>query len=148
MKAYAALVVVALAGWGLFFYQRNQVPAVQTITVDKIVEKQVFVDRIVNKDMVRTETRPDGTKIVTESHSQDKSVTKEEVKAQTHSETVAVNSPLTKYSLGLGVRLDPFNPLKRQYEIDLGRRLWTTPIWGKLSVSTDKTVTLGLSVEF
>lgn len=148
MKVYAALVAVALAGWGLFFYQRNQVPAIQTVTIDKIVEKQVFVDRIVNKDVIRTETRPDGTKIVTVDKSAESTHTNEHVDETVKSRQVVVNTPLTKYSLGVSAIFDYRVPLKRDYRVELGRRLLDSPLWGTVSIDSKKDITLGIRYDF
>lgn len=109
----------------------------------EVVEKVTTVDRIVVKkyQKVKTVTKPDGTKIVTETKTDSKT-------AEKGTEAVAMTPKLPKYSLGLGIVLDPFNPLKRDYSLEAGFRLWKTPFWGKVGLSTNKTLTLGVSVEF
>lgn len=134
------LAALALIGVG---YKLAPVHPAKTETV--FVDKVVYQDRVVTKDVVRTETRPDGTKIVTEEKVKDTSRQEErEVKR----ETVTVSTPLTKYSIGLGLVLDPFNPLKREYQVELGKRLWTSPMWLTASYQTNKSIVLGLKLEF
>ena len=141
LKLIVCLVAAALCvGVG---YKLAPVQPAETKTV--FVDKVIYKDRVVTKDVVRTETRPDGTKIVTEEKSKDVSRQQEhEVKK----ETVTVSADTAKYSLGLGLVLDPFNPLKREYQVELGRRLWETPIWATVSYQTNKTIVLGLRVHF
>ncbi len=146
MNYKAIAIVLGLVGWGLagmLALRSAPEPVVQT------VEKIVHVDREVIKDRVVTKTvsKPDGTKIVTETSTQ--TVTKERVDEQTKIRQVPNDvSAQARYSLGLGIRLDPFDPLKRDYTLELGKRLWKTPLWGKVAIGTDKTISLGLSIEF
>lgn len=138
----AGIILALLLAVGVGYKLAPVHPAeTKTVYVDRVVVK----DRIVTKDVVRTETRPDGTKIVTESseHSQTKTDTHEVKK-----ETVMVSSDRTHYSLGLGLVLDPFNITKRDYQIEVGKRLWESPIWLTFSYQTNKTVSLGLRTEF
>lgn len=134
------LAVLALIGVG---YKLAPVHPAETKTV--YVDRVVVKDRVVTKDVVRTETRPDGTKIVTQTaeHSETKTNTHEVKK-----ETVVVSSDRTHYSLGLGLVLDPFHPLNRVYNIEIGKRLWQSPVWVTMSYQTNRTVLFGLRTEF
>lgn len=138
MKLKLSLLLLALTGWGAFLLKPNPQP--------QVVEKVVTVDRIVTKNVhkVRTETLPNGNKVVTETKS-NSNATEREQQIRTSTSELHVNS---KYSLGLSVRLDPFNPLVREYELELGYRLWESPLWGTLAVSSNKQVSLGLRYEF
>lgn len=138
MKLKLSLLLLALAGWGAFLLKPSPKP--------QVVEKVVTVDRIVTKNVhkVRTETLPNGNKVVTETKS-NSNATEREQQIRTSTSELHVNS---KYSLGLSVRLDPFNPLVREYELELGYRVWASPLWGTLAVSSDKQVSLGLRYEF
>lgn len=134
------LAVLALIGVG---YKLAPVNPAETKTV--FVDRVVVKDRILTKDVVRTETRPDGTKIITQTaehateHSSDTDKSK----------TVVVSTATpTHYSLGVGLLLNPFNPLKRGYQVELGKRLWDSPFWGTVTVSTRHEFTVGVRVEF
>lgn len=138
----AGYLLAALALIGVGYKLAPVHPAKEVIVYqDRVVVK----DRIVTKDVVRTETRPDGTKIVTteNEHSTEHSTDTDK------SKTVVVSTAAqTHYSLGIGVILDPFNPLNREYQVELGRRLWDSPFWGTISVNTQKELTVGIRVEF
>ncbi len=143
-KAIIGLVLVAILGlFGTYTGWTRPLPKPEAVTVEKVVTQGRIVVKKV--DQVKTETRPDGTKIVTETRSDTHSDTK---RAETARQVTVTRSVLPRYSLGVGVTLDPFNPLQRDYSIETGVRLWKSPLWGKVEVSTKKTVTLGLEIEF
>lgn len=140
-KAILVLLVVSISGWWVALRPRPPIEVEKIVFKDRVTEKVVLV----NKDVIKTETRPDGTKIVIESKMRQTDVTKEREKA---SESTKTSSPLPKYSLGVGAILDPYRPLKRDYAATAGVRLWNSPIWAEIQVTTKKDVTLGLRLEF
>ena len=137
--------VLAVLAAGVVGYKLAPSPVAETKTV--YVDRVQVVEKVVTKDVVRTVTKPDGTKIVTTESTHEKTHVDETDKSR-HVVVGSTSPAMTRYSLGIGIRLDPFNPLKREYEIELGKRLWQTPLWVRATVRTDKTVSLGLSYEF
>lgn len=138
----AGYLLAALALVGVGYKLAPVQPAKEMIVYqDKVVVK----DRVVTKDVVRTETRPDGTKIVTTENEHSTEHTTDTDKSKT---VVVSTAAQTRYSLGVGIILDPFNPLNRDYQIELGKRLWSTPLWGTFAVNTNKTIVLGIKYEF
>lgn len=120
-------------------------PAPETQTVEKIVT----VDRVVVKtvDKVRTVTRPDGTKIVTET----KIHVDETEKSRQVEKHVSTLKTLNKYSLGLEVgRVAGLDVITRPnvYKAQIGYRLWDTPVWTTITAGSDRTVLIGLRIEF
>lgn len=141
----ASLVALALVGGGYLLGSRKP-----PVTVEKIITQEVvkYVDRVVTKDVVRTETRPDGTKVVTETKSN------ETVKVDTKTksaESVVIKPTLTTYSLGVAVvphlSLSDLRP-SFDYEVEVGRRIYSTPAWITLAYSTKGEFKLGLKYEF
>lgn len=146
-KLTTGLALLALLGWGAFWVvSKRPLPSVEVKERGVYQDRVVYKDRIVTRDVTRTVTKPDGTKIVTA----EKTDTKEHVAETEKTRQVEFHTTTakTQYSLGIGVKLDPFNPLERKYSLELGRRLWNSPMWVRAGASTDKTLTLGLSIEF
>lgn len=114
----------------------------------KTVEKVVTVDRVVveEKEVIKTVTKPDGTKIVTET----KTKTDEKVKVSDKSKETVI-AKKTRYSLGLEVGrplgLDILTA-SNVYRAELGYRLGDSPLWATVTLGTDKTVLVGIRLEF
>jgi len=137
------LAVLAVLGWGLFLLKSTKPP----VTVEKVVVQEVvkYKDRVVTKDVVRTETRPDGTKIVTETKSQSKSTESETSKTKVLETSKPV---LSKYSLGVSLHPKTLFPFEPVYGLEVGMRLWQSPLWGTVSYNTDREWSIGLRMEF
>lgn len=137
-----ACLVAALCCIGVGYKLAPVHPAKEvTIYVDRVVVK----DRIVTKDVVRTETRPDGTKIVTTENERSTEHTSEAEKIR--QTTIVTPSPKTHYSLGINLRPESIFSFKGIYTLEVGKRLWETPIWVTASGNTKKEFTLGVRVE-
>lgn len=117
---------------------------VQTKEVTVYQDRVVVKDRIVTKDVVRTETRPDGTKIVTTETSKDTAHTDTK---EVRKESVTVHSNVTHYSLGINLRPESIFPFKGIYTVEIGRRVFDTPLWITASGNTKKEFTVGLRFE-
>lgn len=137
--------LLAVAGWGLYLFHPRP-PVTQIVYQDRVVH----VDRVVTKDVVRTLTKPDGTKVVTETKYQDRLVEKEVVK------TLSQSTPaLPRYSLGLSIRPN-FSDLRyssQTYEIEGAKRIGQSPFWITASASArgdlkDPGFSLGIRFEF
>lgn len=145
-KLTTGLAVFGLLGWFLLWAKSTTPP----VTVEKIVTQEVvkYVDRVVTKDSVRTETRPDGTKIITETKSNE--TTKIDTKKKSK-ESVITRPVLSKYSLGVSITphmdIRDFRP-KFDYGIEVGARLWSSPLWFGASYNTQHEITLRLTYEF
>jgi len=139
----AGFVLAVLISLGVG-YKLAPSPGIKTKTV--YVDRVQVVDRVVNKDVVVTETRPDGTKIVTVDKSNDTTRTVDTDKTKTESKVTA--APLSKYSLGISLRPESLFPFKGIYTAEVGRRLWDTPIFATASFNTKREFTVGLMVIF
>ncbi len=121
----ALLGALAILGWGLFLWS-----ALRPITApsERIVTKVEYRDRTVNKIVTQTKTLPGGAVI--------KTVTQENTKESVRAQSVeSVKPRLDRYSLGLGVQVDLSRPLADPvYSIEMGRRLWESPLWGTIGV--------------
>ncbi len=138
MRTKIIMVLVALMGWGLAIWSLSRPAPKPQIEVRY---KTVTKDRIAVKKLQEKVTKPDGT--VIERH-----VATGSREVRKASESVLKRSPLSKYSLGLSARSDLVWPLKPQYTLELGKRLWESPVWITTSISTDRSVTLGIRYEF
>lgn len=144
-KIIVGLSLASLSGWGLYL-SKKPAPEAKTVIQDRVQ----YVDRVVTKDVVRTVTKPDGTKIVTET--KEATVSKESLKETNKTVSTPV---LSKYSLGVSVRPD-FSDLRmtsQTYEIEAGKRLGQSLVWATASVSArgdlkDPEVSVGLRLEF
>lgn len=124
-RLLALLGILAILGWGLFFWSvRRPIPA----PTERIVTKVEYRDRTVNKIVTQTKTLPGGTVI--------KTVTQENIKESVRAQSAeSVKPRLDRYSLGLGVRVDLSRPLADPvYSIEMGRRLWESPLWGTIGI--------------
>lgn len=134
-----------LLGWVLAIYLLNRHVPEHT---PQIVEKTVMVDRVVTKNVerVKTKTLPNGIKVV--------EVTKTVTNATERGQTKQIRTTTSeihvklKYSLGVSVILDPLLPLKREYQVEISRRVFSSPFSGTLGYSTDNRFLLGLRYEF
>ena len=140
LKLGAILLLVLVAGWAGYKLAPSPVAETKTVYVDKVV----YQDRVVTKDVVRTETRPDGTKIVTETKVKEAEKVREKV---TTKESTVVSLYQPKYSLGVSLMPESIFPMRGIYTVELGRRLWDTPIWATASVNTKKEFTIGIRIE-
>lgn len=143
LKLAGALLAVLGSAW--VGYKLAPVPEAKETIVYQ--EREVVKDRIVNRDVVRTETRPDGTKIVTTENESIAEHTDEREKVTTKT-TVAVSSYQPKYSLGISLRPESIFSFKGVYEVEMGKRLWNSPLWVNFSANTKKELTVGIRVEF
>lgn len=119
------------------------VPEIKTVEKIKVVE----VEKEVTKEVIKTITKPDGTKIVTET----KTETKEKTKIDTKVVTKEVTAKKPKYSLGLEVGRPIGLDILQQsniYRAEIGYRLGESPVWVTTTVGSDKTVLVGLRIEF
>lgn len=124
-RLLALLGALAILGWGLFLWERRRpLPA----PTERITTKVEYRDRTVNKIVTQTKTLPGGTVI--------KTVTQESSKENVHTrQEVSMRPRMDKYSLGLAVRADLSRPLAQPtYSIEMGRRLWESPLWGTIGV--------------
>lgn len=135
-KSHAGLAALALVGWGLFTWKLKN-PTVKIETV----EKEKFIDRIVNTETVRTVTKPSGTTIVTRTVSKEAESSKEKSTAAT-----TVQAPLPQYSVGAGVGSDfSLTPI---YSFEVGARLGDLPLWLTLEANSNREAFAALRLEF
>ncbi len=115
----------------------------------KTVEKLVTVEKVVTQDreIVKTVTKPDGTKIVTE--------TKEKVKEDSKSATSVVvkieRQSLPRYSLGLEIGRELGLDLVTKpnvYGVQFGYRLWETNAWATITARSNKELLFGFRYDF
>ncbi len=169
-KTNLTLSLFAVSGWLAFYMRSNESEKVtekivykdREVIKEKIVyrDKEIFKAKIVYKDIVKTVTKPDGTTIVTVSKVDVKSdeKTKEQIKEIIDEKTVehiqekelshtAPSLSRSSYSFGVSIILDYQKPLDREYEFQISRRLWVTPVWGSVSINTQKELELGIRWE-
>jgi len=138
----AGFVLAVLVAMGVG-YKLAPSPAAETKTV--FVDKVQYVDRVVTKDVIRTVTKPDGTKIVTESKA------RETVKTLEKDKTVSLSAPappLPRYSVGVNVQPKHLYPFEGVYGAELGVRIGNSPIWGTVEIRSNKDWSLGARWEF
>lgn len=112
------------------------------VTVDRVVNKDVHVDR------VTTTTKPDGTKVVEVDKSQTVVTEKERSSEDTKTKITEKVTALSKYSLGVTYRPEHLFPLAGVYGAEAGVRILQTPLWVTASFSTKREATLGLRLEW
>jgi hypothetical protein len=131
---------LAVIGWvlvGLLAYRPAPEPKVET------VERVKYVDKIINRDVVREVKKPDGTTIVT------RTVVKEVQAQREKSETKTETSPLSRYQVGLGVQLGRELLMNQPtYSFEVGARLGDSPLWIKTQLTSSREAFVGLSFEF
>lgn len=139
-KLTMTLSALALIGWGLAAYLFTRpAPAPQVSTVERIQ----YVDRIVNRDVVKEVKKPDGTTIVTRTVEKEVQAKSEKVSAAT---TVQA---LPKYQVGVGVQLGRELLMNQPiYSFEVGARLGDSPLWIKSQLTTDREVYVTLTYEF
>ncbi len=145
-KLTTGLAVFGLLGWFLLWAKSTTPP----VTVEKIVTQEVvkYVDRAVDRNVVVTETKPDGTRVVTVDISKERTLETEKSKQK---ESIITRPVLSKYSLGVSVTphltLADFRPTF-DYGVEVGARLWSSPAWVTLAYNTQHELSLGLKYEF
>ena len=135
MQSRIILTLLSLMGWGAYTW------AIRRPVTPPVVETKE-VERIVTKVVVKEVTKPDGTvtRETTSFQAQDKAKTLQE----------PVKAPLSRWSLGVSTgitpgRLFPLNPI---YGVQVGRRVYESPIWIQAGLNQKLDLTLGLSLEF
>lgn len=136
MPIKTILLVLSLSGWGLALWALKRPPE------ERVVTKVEYRDRVVTKEQVKIITAPDGSKVETRTIETDKM-------AQ-GSALSSLSKPLPKYSLGLSYELNftNLNNVTRVYNLHLSRRLWESPLWTTVTISSNKRLAIGLSIEF
>lgn len=140
--ALALSLVSAAAGYHLGKGQKAPAPEAKVIYQDKVQ----YVDRVLEKNVIQTVTKPGGVKIVTETR-------EKEVKMEslaTRETTTTATKPLPKYALGLSVGRELGRELllgSNIYQVDGGYRL-TERLWVTGSLNTNKDAIIGLRLEF
>jgi hypothetical protein len=136
MPIKSILVVLALSGWGLALWALKRPPE------ERVVTKIEYKDRVVTKERIRIVTAPDGSRVETRVTEIDK--------AAQGSASSSPARPLPKYSLGLSYELNftNSNEITRVYNLHLSRRLWESPLWTTVTISSNKSLAIGLSIEF
>lgn len=150
LRAALPMTAIALVGWGAFVWQLKHTQSVSAPTEKTVyLDKLIYQDRVVTKDIVRTETRPDGTKIITESRAHSETTKSEAVKQVS---TLSVARPT--YSFGLGIERAPTLSLTAplSYQTEVGYRI-TGDLWTATTLTfSDKwklqTVSAALRFEF
>lgn len=138
LRQKLVFLLISLGGWGLAGWLLSRPkPSPQVRQVEKVVTQ----DRIVTQTLQTRITKPDGTIIEKVKDTQSKTLEKAQ-------EKVFERTPLSQYSLGLSTRSSVIWPLKNDFTLELGKRLWDSPLWVTTSVNTDKTVTIGIRIEF
>ncbi len=131
-------VLLGCLGWGLAGWLASRpLPAPQ----ERIVTKVEYRDRIVNRDMEKTTTRPDGT--VTKTR-----VTTAEIEKKVDVSEEHQKSVMSQYRVGLVVRSHLSNNSLKVYGLDLSTRLGGSPLWGSLQINQDRSIAIGLSYEW
>lgn len=130
------LFIFSLSGWVIAFWVFHHPPK------ERVVIKTEYRDQIVTKEQVRTVVAQDGSKIETR--------TIETNKTAQGSVAYAPSKPLPKYGLGLSyeTNLSNFNNVTQMYNLHLSRRLWESPLWTTITISSNKSLAIGLSIEF
>jgi hypothetical protein len=157
-RTHLALSLFALSGWAAFYF-KSKTP---DKTSEKIVyrDREIFKDRIIykekiiSKDITKTVTKPDGTKIVTVSKvgvtesAKTNEVTRERERLEEKESVTLKPHSQSLYSFGFSYVFDYRRPLYQAYEFEYSQRLWITPVWGKIAVDTNRYITLGGRWEF
>lgn len=130
---YSLMAILLTAGVAIGYHFGSKVrepPSTRTVFVDKVV----YRDRVISKSAVRTEVRPDGTKIVTETKEDSKEHSSESIKSKQ-----SYTSWLPKYSVE-ALASQPLS-LKPQLEYSLlaSYRIGQSPIHvvGGMSADAD-----------
>ena len=153
-KLLLSLALLASAfGAGLWTASKGSLPSgtvkEKVVYVDRVVAKEVIVNRDVATNIKSTETRPDGTKIETETTTADKTVSKERVDETTKSRQVTKDvSTQSKYSLGVSYQRDAIFSPQGVYGAEVGKRLWNSPFWAIVGFNTKREITLGARFEW
>lgn len=136
------------------YFALSRKPEIQEITkleyVDRIVEKEVIVEKIVVKDKKKRTTikKPDGTKITTEiiesTKTDEKSIVAETEKEEKEIRSETKIQTNHSYSLGINVKLYP----EIEYSAGLYMRLGGLPllIGPNIYVNTTKSVQVGIGL--
>lgn len=145
--------IASLAALVIVLFNRAPAPPVEVSTErivykDRVVDRIVTVDRVVTVNKTRTITKPDGTKIVTETRATDKEVIKDqshqELKETIDEKKIAVIPDPYRYSASVLVKYnDP-----KAVSIDVGARV-IGPVSAVIGYGVkDASVRLGVRVDF
>lgn len=148
----AICAVVGMSCWwgGYYAHKPETITKTQTITVEKIVEKQVAVtDHSTTEIVIK---KPDGTTETTVVHNDintsenTKIQEKDKIVAKDETKETAISQP--KYSVGAQAQVDPMNPLKPSYNATIGYRILGNAWVDALYNMGHKEVAIGFSIKF